>query len=392
MSALEYARSFLDRLSELGKDWRERLQELPEDVQEAFWKVRKASFYKEEHRRPECRKEVLSPEGRYKLVIDTFTTGTGSWNYTQGTIYHQDSDKPVAVVQRNYCSFPYLWVEHPNGHLYLVCGENYQGQTVIEVDTGERRDTLPGEAKQGWGFCWAVYKFDPATCLLLVDGCFWACPYEFKFFDFSDPMKGWPELETDHEVYADSRWPEVGPDGAIRCFQSQEAEESDEDAEDEDSENKVLPPVAAILTFKREGLKLVLQDEWVSDKEKATREDRKEANRKYEEWLANYKTSDPLYLEFARLVADPAFDPDKRFWIGFTHEKWCPHWQGDERRIGRSVIQQKKDRTLHADIEWGVGEGPIKLIVVSKDNRDEFFFEHSVEGMQAAFAKLRTLL
>ncbi|WP_438020347.1 hypothetical protein WMF18_15295 [Sorangium sp. So ce315] len=64
---------------------------------------------------------------------------------------------------------------------------------MIELDTGRRRDHLPAEAAEGVGFCRTDMRFEPSAAMLVVEGCIWACPYEFRFFDFSDPMSGWPE-------------------------------------------------------------------------------------------------------------------------------------------------------------------------------------------------------
>ena len=133
-------------------------------------------------------KEHLSPAGKYRLVVTTYQTGEGYWNYTQGKVYR--GEKCLAEVRRNYHQFPFTFIEgHKNGHDYLVCGEDYQGQTVIELDTGERVDYRPAAAKKGHGFCWAYYKPSPDGTLMAVNGCIWACPYENHVYDFAEPMK-----------------------------------------------------------------------------------------------------------------------------------------------------------------------------------------------------------
>lgn len=120
-------------------------------------------------------KTETSPSGKYSLTISTIETKPGCWDYTCGVV--KAGDREISTVKRNYSSFPFLWIEdHPNGHDYLVCGENYQGQTVIELDTGKRRDFLPEEAKKGHGFCWGSCTFDRTTMMLVVCGCIWACP------------------------------------------------------------------------------------------------------------------------------------------------------------------------------------------------------------------------
>src|SRR3989304_5557024 len=125
----------------------------------------------------------VSPSKRYELLLSTSETKRGFWNCTHATVWR--GKELVAKVYRNYPSFPFLWIEdHPNSHDYLVCGENYQGQTVIELDTNARRDFLPDEAKEGFGFCWNAYEFDRASQILAVKGCIWGAPYQYRFYDF----------------------------------------------------------------------------------------------------------------------------------------------------------------------------------------------------------------
>jgi hypothetical protein len=147
----------------------------------------KEDFYKDENEQEKYRRESTSPSGTYKLVIRMYGTREGCWNYTRGTVYKDDQE--IADVQRNYSQFPFSWIEgHKNGHDYLVCGEDYQGQTVVELDTGKRVDYLPPEAEKGHGFCWAGHEPSPDGTLLGVAGCYWACPYEARVYDFTDPM------------------------------------------------------------------------------------------------------------------------------------------------------------------------------------------------------------
>ena len=210
--------------------------------------------------KPDSRREHLSPSGKFKLVTSRFETGPNTWAYAQGKVYAMGSDIPIAVVNRNYGAFPFLFVEdHPNGHSYLICGEDYQGQTVIELDTGLRRDYLPEEAHDGGGFCWASYTFHADSKLLVVDGCYWGASYDFRFYDFSDPMSGWPLLELpDSENYITSgpKAPTFEADGTIHTYEP--------DFDDDDV-------VAAVKVWRREGLKLVLIREDVTEAEQERR-------------------------------------------------------------------------------------------------------------------------
>jgi len=92
--------------------------------------MEKTDFFVPENADVSRRKEYLSPSGKYKLVLTPFKTQEGCWSYTQGLVY--EGDRLITEVQRDYSSFPFAWIDpHVNGGSYLICGENYQGQTVI---------------------------------------------------------------------------------------------------------------------------------------------------------------------------------------------------------------------------------------------------------------------
>lgn len=160
-------------------------------------------WFVEENRTQENRKVHTSPSGKYQLTVDSYATKKGCWNYSRGRVY--EGEKLVADVKRNYGHFPFAWAEkHTNGHDYLLCGEDYQGQTVVELDTGKRVDLEPDEhMDKGFGFCWADIHPSPDKRVIAVDGCYWACPYEVVLYDFSEPMKlpykvleRWDEAES----------------------------------------------------------------------------------------------------------------------------------------------------------------------------------------------------
>lgn len=369
-------------------DRREALKELPKDVQNEYWEIRKNSFFVPENAVLKDRCEKLSPSGKYRLVVTPYSTTRGAWHYTQGLVYAVGSDEPIAEIRRNYSCFPFLFVEnHPKtGKDYLVCGADYQGQTIIELGTGTRRDLMSDGSEEGWGFCWAAYTFDAPSCLLVVDGCHWACPYEYRFYDFSDPLSGWPQVEPEEYIDADTREPTIHPDGTITCYETKDPE--DEEDDETDPSKRVL---AATRTFRREGLKLVQISEWVSEAEQKDRQAREEGNRRYEAWLKNYKASDPLYLERQAQLQDPAWtNAEVHDGVGVTYKDWCPTWDGNERRICCRILNRvPKDpnKRFTVVLEWATDTGPIKVEVYKDGNSHETkFFPHSVEAMREAFA------
>lgn len=198
-----------DVVSEEWRTERKRLVDLvPPEVFQDYHQAKVTWFCRDETQAGDP-KVVVSPGGQYRLVLTEHETRRGCWAYTKGKVFK--GDQLLFEVCRNYSHFPYLFVEgHPNGHDYLVCGEDYQGQTVLELDTGKRVDYLPPNALKGHGFCWAQIHISPSKNTLAVEGCIWAGPEEVMIMDFSDPMSlPYPLLERgDHPNFYE--W--TGPD------------------------------------------------------------------------------------------------------------------------------------------------------------------------------------
>lgn len=126
-------------------------------------------------------REELSPCGRYRLQIDSFKTGKGTWNYTRGTVFNTETGEKIATVHRNYSHFVFSWVQQED-KTYLLTGESYQGHTVVDCQTGEVRS---GDTDFGW--CMASHLPSEDGKVIAVEGCYWGGPYEWRLYDFSDP-------------------------------------------------------------------------------------------------------------------------------------------------------------------------------------------------------------
>ena len=133
-------------------------------------------------------KELVSPSGLYKLETSRYGNGKEvCWNYSRGIVSEISTGRIIADVRRNYGNFWHTWIEHPNGNEYLLCGEDYQGYSVVNLTHGTYQVYFPDEGHQGFGFCWAAVYPSPDKIILAVDGCYWACPYEVVFYDFREP-------------------------------------------------------------------------------------------------------------------------------------------------------------------------------------------------------------
>jgi len=333
-----------------------------------------------------------SPSGKYTLTVTSIETKPGCWNYTTGVVTR--GEETIVEVKRNYASFPFLFVEgHANGHDYLVCGENYQGQTVIELDTGRRSDFLPEAATQGHGFCWVAYTYEADAQVLVVDGCIWACPYEYRLYDFSDPMgQGWPEIVLDGDcIESDDKPPTFNPDGTITCYEMREQEDGEEN---EDGE---LPKtVVATKTFRRNELKLELVSAWVDEAERKRRAESEAARKRWEDAWEVYKQTDPLYLHVLARVTSEKFDDASYFSTGQCYEGWCPEFKGVDSRICRRLVSSRmtpEGSKVTLDLEWGRNIAPVKLVVY-RDGKaaGTLWFERSIAGIDEAFNHSISLL
>lgn len=340
---------------------------------------------------PNVRMEI-SPSGKYKLAIIQKPTKPGCWDYSVGTVFR--GEEQLFAIERNYHSFPFAWVEgHPNGHDYFICGADYQGQTVLELDTGRRRDVSGGDP--GFGFCWSSYDFNLAQQCLLVAGCYWACPYEYKFYDFSAPMEqGWPEIiaPDDEEGFYMGKDPDVDASG-FTIWETRRVEPEDPEADD------IEQPVAW-KKFRREGLQLVKIDEWVAEAEQKLRAEEAARREAWEAAWKEYKATDLLYrcaMESFRGCGFEVATPVDGVYIGQCYAGWCPDFTEEDQRIGRRLYTGRKMRTsddrVTADLEWGRNKAPVKLILYKNGASWETrWFPHSVEGIEQAFFEAARLV
>jgi len=139
----------------------------------------------------------ISPSGRYKLEISLTKKFKGYWQWGIGKITNNITGEFISVIHRNYPAFWFTWAEnHANGHDYLLAGEDYQGQTIIQLDTGLRKDYIPTSAENGAGFCWVEVEYQDDDRELVVYGCYWGAPFEYVRYDFVDPFNlPYPEME-----------------------------------------------------------------------------------------------------------------------------------------------------------------------------------------------------
>lgn len=383
--------------------------------------------------------EVMSPSGRYKLVITGYIR-PGGWGYSRGEVFRIADGVRVADVKRNYGMFPFLFMEdHVDGHDYLVCGEDYQGSTFCQLDTGKVKSFIPDEAFEGFGFCWGHYERVGDGSILLVVGCYWAAPDEIRLHDISSPMEGWPSFQVQREdgslqdarfnepntrfSFEDDRviwlegdlvYPETGetqnqmrarhaeadraydkaketgaPPEEVARLKALYDEMVDRDPDTEPEDEEEMKPWSFVpfrrVTFQRQlGCFLKKIDEWTSEArleaealDKARREE-EEARRA--QWLVD----DPLYVSLSA-VAD--LKPLTHFGYPSFKQREI---EGDSNPgyivLRGRIYDPDKDHNHSASLKWGVTSGDITLEThVRRQRPEQRSFPRSIQGIHDAW-------
>lgn len=121
----------------------------------------------------------------YKITIEHYKTKDGYWNYTKCNICK--NNELIISLERNYNSFPFTIFTHSNEQDYMICGENYQGYTVVNLTNGTKQSVLNKGHEKGCGFCPYHWEYDYDDNQLKMIGCYWGANEEEHVYDFSNP-------------------------------------------------------------------------------------------------------------------------------------------------------------------------------------------------------------
>lgn len=181
---------------------------MPPNVAEKYEKNRRSTeeFFRDTSLVPDQKNGTITlPEGNYRLLRPSYATKPGCWSFTRGIIVRNSDDRVVADVKRNYSSFWHAWFKR-SGREYLLCGEDYQGYSCVDLEASETAVYFPRAGFKGHGFCWADVTPSPSGNRIVVHGCYWAAPYEIRAYDVSDPMRlPYPEVASFDGVIGDGQ-------------------------------------------------------------------------------------------------------------------------------------------------------------------------------------------
>jgi hypothetical protein len=159
----------------------------------------------------EIKEVIISPCNNYSLTVYKYQTAPNCWSFLNIIVKSLITNQVITEVKRNYSNFYYYFYND-----YLIIGEDYQGYSIINLVNQTVNIYLPDEAYKGFGFCWSnivgIYNNK-----LIVEGCYWACPYECVVYDITNieqlPLpeldrfdcEGWATLEDNKLVFKDEK-------------------------------------------------------------------------------------------------------------------------------------------------------------------------------------------
>lgn len=126
-----------------------------------------------------------SPSGNYAIETADYqqTKPDVNWRVTKVRITDAHSSELVAEFFVDDTHFFHAWLIKDDTE-YLICAENLcGGQTVIDLVRRDISSFAPDED----GFIWARFFPSPDKNRIAIVGCHWACPYEVRVYDFTDP-------------------------------------------------------------------------------------------------------------------------------------------------------------------------------------------------------------
>ncbi len=130
--------------------------------------------------------EVMSPCGKYLLVIDVYGNAATSTirSIVVAIVRNVATGEVVATIRRNDERLFYSWVTR-DSHDYLLFPEDLEGHSVIDLT--DRR--IEGFATERGDFIWTEFYPSNDKTKLAVVGCYWGCPYQVTVYDFRTPMQ-----------------------------------------------------------------------------------------------------------------------------------------------------------------------------------------------------------
>ena len=129
---------------------------------------------------------VESPCKKYSLKTCEYYEDKedSHWRLTKVEIFENSSGEKLFNFFGNDDRFFFEWLYKEQTDYFFCAEDLFGGQTVIDLTNRKMTGYSPDED----GFISADIHLSPDGKLLVIIGCYWACPYIIKVFDFSEPL------------------------------------------------------------------------------------------------------------------------------------------------------------------------------------------------------------
>lgn len=153
-------------------------------------------------------RKVISPSGKYIVLYEDDPDKEQSEYYISRDKYYIvkliNTEDMSSIYQykcerthRICCDFINI-----NGQEWWFGGRDYTTRLFVNCETGEMYDSCHEDVDIN--YIWAqIAEISSNGKYVLVDGCIWACPYQWRLYDISDIKHGYKEIDllNDVEIY-----------------------------------------------------------------------------------------------------------------------------------------------------------------------------------------------
>jgi len=112
-----------------------------------------------------------SPSGKYKLELMPYSVQDMRCPfYSVVEIVRISDGERMGKIIRNEADFPFLFVENRDGKDYLMCAEDYQGFTLINITDGKKYDYIPEKSKRELALRITDFHLTPNKECVAIEG------------------------------------------------------------------------------------------------------------------------------------------------------------------------------------------------------------------------------
>ena len=127
------------------------------------------------------KKEIRkSPSEKYKLELTPYAVnGMRCPFYSVVEIVRISDGERMGKIIRNEADFPFLFIEEQDGKDYLVCAEDYQGFTLVNITDGKKYDFIPEKSKRELALQITDFYISPNKKCIAIEGFCKSKPSDF---------------------------------------------------------------------------------------------------------------------------------------------------------------------------------------------------------------------